>query len=458
MLNLGQGFGAIRLGRSVLGGAAACVALVGYPTVARADTISGTLTADTTLTPAGSPYSVPGDLEVPVGVTLTIQPGVTLTFAAGSVTPNLGVESTAELVVRGALVAAGTSENPIVFQGTSATGRGVWGGIAFLGSVPPTLHHAVFKNPFIAVRPLSSGLTVTADHLLITDCSAGAHAYFGDLVLDSVTIRNCLEGLGTIITNNLTATNVVLDGNGTGLEGESSGSFVVTNATIYGGGTGANGGVTVQNAIITHANVGVSGAAQVLNSDVFGNQTDYAGATPGAGTISADPLFVAAPTDLSLSAGSPCIDTGAAAGAPNHDLVGTTRPLDGDAVNGPAFDMGAFEYVRPPRCGDGLVEGTEECDDGNTVAGDGCDATCNSEIPGAGGSAGSGESGGGGDSAGSGGSEAGGTAGEGGGHGHYPFCSYSPRSAGERGGTWFFVALGLVWGLGRARRRVSRSA
>jgi cysteine-rich repeat protein len=31
---------------------------------------------------------------------------------------------------------------------------------------------------------------------------------------------------------------------------------------------------------------------------------------------------------------------------------------------------------QPPVCGDGKIEGTEECDDGNTVAGDGCEPDC----------------------------------------------------------------------------------
>src|SRR5207247_11148368 len=33
----------------------------------------------------------------------------------------------------------------------------------------------------------------------------------------------------------------------------------------------------------------------------------------------------------------------------------------------------------PPPCGNGVVEGTEECDDHNTVSGDGCSATCQLE-------------------------------------------------------------------------------
>ena len=35
----------------------------------------------------------------------------------------------------------------------------------------------------------------------------------------------------------------------------------------------------------------------------------------------------------------------------------------------------------PPACGDGTVDAGEQCDDGNTTAGDGCSATCQHEPP-----------------------------------------------------------------------------
>ncbi|MCC7569324.1 MAG: hypothetical protein KO463_06915, partial [Candidatus Methanofastidiosa archaeon] len=61
------------------------------------------------------------------------------------------------------------------------------------------------------------------------------------------------------------------------------------------------------------------------------------------GNIDADPLFVAAPTDFSLSQDSPCINAGMNASAGRYggvanDILGVPRPqLAG-------YDMGAYEY------------------------------------------------------------------------------------------------------------------
>ncbi len=57
--------------------------------------------------------------------------------------------------------------------------------------------------------------------------------------------------------------------------------------------------------------------------------------------ISADPMFLASPTDLHLSSGSPCIDRGTAEGAPATDGDGNPRPA------GAGFDIGAYESPSP---------------------------------------------------------------------------------------------------------------
>jgi cysteine-rich repeat protein len=50
-----------------------------------------------------------------------------------------------------------------------------------------------------------------------------------------------------------------------------------------------------------------------------------------------------------------------------------------DVGTSPQYVLGI--KVIPPGCGDGTVQPGEQCDDGNTVGGDGCSATCASEAP-----------------------------------------------------------------------------
>jgi len=76
---------------------------------------------------------------------------------------------------------------------------------------------------------------------------------------------------------------------------------------------------------------------------VFNEATDPAAVTLGAGTISADPVFVgAAGGDYRPSANSPAVDSGTASGAPAIDLDGNVRPI------GSGIDMGAYEIDGVP--------------------------------------------------------------------------------------------------------------
>ena len=68
--------------------------------------IGGTLTKDTKLSLAGSPYSVNSNLGVPTGITLTIESGVILNFNGSS-----------QLIVQGTLTAKGTANNSVTFNG-----------------------------------------------------------------------------------------------------------------------------------------------------------------------------------------------------------------------------------------------------------------------------------------------------------------------------------------------------
>ncbi|HQP37592.1 MAG TPA: DUF4215 domain-containing protein, partial [Polyangiaceae bacterium] len=61
-------------------------------------------------------------------------------------------------------------------------------------------------------------------------------------------------------------------------------------------------------------------------------------------------------------------------------VAGTTYYVivDGDGETG-TFQLNV--KVSPPACGNAYKEGTEQCDDGNLVAGDGCSPTCTTEPP-----------------------------------------------------------------------------
>ncbi len=100
--------------------------------------------------------------------------------------------------------------------------------------------------------------------------------------------------------------------------------------------------------------------------------------TFGAGTISGDPLFVsttAGGEDLHLTATSPAIEAGTDLGV-TEDKDGGFRPTP--TPTDP--DIGAYEFIPPPVCGDGVVHTTEGCDDGDTASGDGCSDACVVEL------------------------------------------------------------------------------
>jgi len=119
-------------------------------TVIPAGTVSGTWNA------AGSPYLIEGDVTVPPGETLTIEPGVTVFF-----------QSWYALTVNGHLDAIGTEESPILFTATEpGPGEPGWKGVRFVNdrSASRMSYCTVENGQVMGVEPYKRGGGVACDN------------------------------------------------------------------------------------------------------------------------------------------------------------------------------------------------------------------------------------------------------------------------------------------------------
>jgi Subtilase family/Right handed beta helix region len=179
-----------------------------------------------------STYYVSGDL--------TIEPGATLTIAAGTVikvAPDHEQAGTdtyrVQIVVKGTLNIAGTASNPVVFEGftDSTPTNNDWLGIQFEPGSSGTISHAVIRNATTAIR---SYVPLTVDNVTIEDGSfSGIHAFAG-LTISNSTFRDIVYPAIKIESGNLTATNVeVLDSSYGIVGGTGAGTISITNCNFH---------------------------------------------------------------------------------------------------------------------------------------------------------------------------------------------------------------------------------
>ena len=138
------------MGLNIASNSSDCILIAGLaygPQVCPTNTICG----DTNWTFAGSPYLVASPLTISPNVTLTIEPGVTVEFAAG-----------AGLVIQGHLIAAGTAAAPVLFRSLDGTNN--WGGLRASGNnASLSLRHAEVEHGQAAVLAGAGGLFDSCD-------------------------------------------------------------------------------------------------------------------------------------------------------------------------------------------------------------------------------------------------------------------------------------------------------
>ena len=145
---------------------------------------------------------------------------------------------------------------------------------------------------------------------------------------------------------------------GGGIVLSTTGTFEISNNLVTGNSSPlAGNGLFMQ---------GTNGALDFHENDVQGNSgANYGGVadqTGSNGNISANPLYSAPGSgDYSLTAPSPAIDAGSAAGDPPRDERGVPRPLEGNGSAPNRSDMGALEFVRADADGDGVANGSDNC-------------------------------------------------------------------------------------------------
>jgi hypothetical protein len=153
---------------------AAIVVLLCSASLAVGATLSGVLTENETWS---GTVTLTGDVTVPVGMTLTIEPGTEVVFPAGSDDTGGGEEiGLTELIINGSLSALGTEGNEIVFRSSSGTpAKGDWGGIRVtwgLGAKTMEMQHCDLSHASAGIRWHVTG---GVQNGTISNCTVGGN-------------------------------------------------------------------------------------------------------------------------------------------------------------------------------------------------------------------------------------------------------------------------------------------
>ncbi len=318
-------------------------------------------------------YQVTGNVVIPSGVTLTIQPGAIVKFAA-----NTGIT----VQTWGSLIANGTVAQPIYFTSlnddsvggdtngdgnATSPGAGDWGSIVVNGATASFsyVQMSYGGGPVNSSNVIGMIQSTGSSKVTISNSSI-AHSFWdgvltgypggGDVVTVSGSVINGVEGRGINAWPGSTvhAVNDTFDNDGVGVFVH--GGTVDIADTIISNTHGTSGWGAVE--VCCGGNL-----LSVSHSDVWANApgvANYGGVsdpTGSNGNISANPVYVNGPQgNYRLNYGSPAIDAadGKAANYSFTDIAGDPRYNDPETANkkgiadanGNYPDMGAYEFIQ----------------------------------------------------------------------------------------------------------------
>ena len=178
-----------------------------------------------------------GDVTVPVGVTLTIEPGTEVVFPKGSDDTGGGDEAgLTELIINGSFSAVGTESSKIVFKSDAFfPSKGDWGGIRAtwgLGLKTLDMQHCVISHASTGIRwHVQGGVqSATISNCTVEETSGIGIYIFGESGADiSITIDN-----NSILDNDSHGIYTYVNGSSSTLGGTINGN-TISDSGGYGG-------------------------------------------------------------------------------------------------------------------------------------------------------------------------------------------------------------------------------
>jgi hypothetical protein len=269
-----------------------------------ATNVSGLISTNTTWTKANSPYVVTGNVLINTGVTLTIEPGVSVKF-----------NELKSMQIDGTLIARGTSSDSIRFTSNTTQTAGVWGYIYFSDACIDAVFENDINGEYLSGSILeycaveyAGGVSVNNNGALRMDSSSPFinHCNINNNAASGINIVNMT--IGFKITNSKITNNVAETGAGirlsylTGVTSVISSNIISDNYAINTYENASAGGgiyilqivnsaiLYISNNLISNnsANIGGGiyasyGASVIINNNIIMNNTAYDGQYGGGG-------------------------------------------------------------------------------------------------------------------------------------------------------------------------------